>query len=158
VVEETTSMAFHVVRYSNAQDHDLHEQSFPTQKDAVEFVEKIESRYQYIWLLEWGIYRVGGKKLTGYIYYWWSRAVSQTNWRECPDAGWGRPTDRKYLIEYQPLMYKSKRFAHLNVRASPTGNRIEAPSTRGERRPDGSQQQLALVDSDNEPVTRQSEA
>jgi hypothetical protein len=34
-------MAFHIVRYSNAQDHDLHEQSFPNQKDAVEFVEKI---------------------------------------------------------------------------------------------------------------------
>jgi len=61
---------------------------------------KIESRYQYIWLLEWGIYTAGGKKLTNYIYYWWSPAVSQTNWGECPDAGWGRPTDRKYLSEY----------------------------------------------------------
>jgi len=144
----------HEVRYSNTAYQDIHEKIFQTQKDAVEFTENIQKRYRYIWLSEFGEYQTGGGKwVTGWVYYWWSSAVTETEWGEPPDAGWGRPTDRKYLIEYQPLLYKSKRFVHLNVRASPTGNRSEAPSSQGERRQDSSQQQLAVVDSDSEAVT-----
>ena len=144
----------HSVRYSNAAYQDMHEKNFQTQKDAVEFVESIQGRYRYIWLSEFGAYQTGGGKwVSDWVYYWWSSAVTETEWGECPDAGWGRPAFRKYHTPYRPLFHKSKRFAHLNVRASPTGNRIEAPSSQGERRQDSSQQQLAVVDSDSEAVT-----
>ncbi len=144
----------HNVRYSNAAYQDMHEKIFQTQKDAVEFVESIEKQYRYIWLSEFGEYQTGGGKwVMAWVYYWWSSAVTETEWGERPDAGWGRADFRKYHTPYRPLFHKSKRFAHLNVRASPTGNRSEAPSSQGERRQDSSQQQLAVVDSDSEAVT-----
>ena len=144
----------HEVRYSNTAYQDIHEKIFQTQKDAVEFTENLQKRYRYIWLSEFGEYQTGGGKwVMAWVYYWWSSAVTETEWGERPDAGWGRADFRKYHTPYRPLFHKSKRFAHLNVRASPTGNRIEAPSSQGERRPDSSQQQLALVDSDSEAVT-----
>ena len=146
-------MSRHLVEYSNTAYQDIHDTLFQSQKDAVEFIERTQRRYKYIWLLEFGRYKRGANWVTCWIYYWWSPAVAETDWGECPDAGWGRPTDRKYLIEYQPLLYKPKRFAHLNVRASPTGNRSEAPSSQGERLLDSSRQQRALVDGDSEVVT-----
>jgi hypothetical protein len=115
------SMVSHIVRYSNNADPEHHEQLFPTQKDAVEFAETILKSYRYVWLLEWGKYRnISRKQFSGYIYYWWSPAVAKTDWGECPNAGWGRPKGRRHLVEYQRMVYKTERWAHLNVRASAT--------------------------------------
>jgi hypothetical protein len=145
----------HNVRYSNAAYQDMHEKNFETQKDAVEFVESIEKRYRYIWLSEFGEHQTGGGKwVTDWVDYWWSSAVTETEWGERPDAGWGRAAFRKYHTPYRPLFYKSKRFAHLNVRASPMATRVEAPSSQTKPIPSGSQRQRALdcVDSDSEAV------
>jgi hypothetical protein len=107
--------------YSNAGYHDIHEKRFDTQKEAVEVAEASMKRYRFVWLSELGEYQTRkGKWITGPVYYWWSSAVSETDWGGSPDAGYGRPADSKHLAPYRPLLYKAKRFAHLNVRALPT--------------------------------------
>jgi hypothetical protein len=145
----------HRVMYSDSADPNSHDQGFRLHEDAIEFAENILKQHRFVWLSEYDIYRNrGGRRLTSWIYYWWSPAVAKTEWGTCPDAGWGRPHSRKSLIKYEPLLYRAgSKYAHLNVRASPTGNRIEAPSSQGECRQDSSQQQLAVVDSDSEAVT-----
>ena len=142
----------HNVRYSNAAYQDMHEKNFQAQKDAVEFVESIEKRYRYIWLSEFGEYQTGGGKwVMAWVYYWWSSAVTETEWGERPDAGWGRPHRLRSLIKYEPLLYRGLNLAHLNVRASPVGKRgAGAPSSQTECVPTNTQQHHALagVDSD----------
>lgn len=108
--------------YSNAAYLDIHEKVFQTQKDSVEFAEAVLTRYRFVWLSEWAEFQTGsGKWITGWVYYWWSPAVSETEWGRCPDAGYGLPSGRKHLAPYRPLFYKPKRFAHWNARALPTG-------------------------------------
>jgi|SRR5208282_817626 len=136
----------HIVSYSNAPYQDLHEQFFRTHPDAVEFAERFGKSYRYIWLCELGEYQTGtGKWVRDWIYHWWSAAVTETDWGECPDAGWGRPESRKHLAPYRPVLFKGKRYAHLNVRASPTRVSVEAPSSRTEHLLNSVQQQQALV-------------
>jgi hypothetical protein len=150
----------HRVTYSASADRNFQDQRFQLHEDAIEFAENMLKQHRFVWLLEYGRYRNrGGRRFTCWIYYWWSPAVTKTDWGECPDAGWGRPRGRRSLVKYEPLLYSDvSKNAHLNVRASPTRNRVEAPSRRTKQILESSQQQLALVDSDNEPVSRQSEA
>jgi len=43
-------------------------------------------------------------------------------------------TGIRTLIKYEPLLYREgSKYAHLNVRASPTRNRAEVPSSQTER-------------------------
>jgi hypothetical protein len=124
----------HRVMYSDSADPNSHDQGFRLHEDAIEFAENMLKQHRFVWLSEYGIYRNrGGKRLTSWIYYWWSPAVAKTEWGKCPDAGWGRPHGRRSLIKYEPLLYKGPGLAHLNVRASPTGNRVEVPSSQTER-------------------------
>jgi len=122
-------MPGHIVTFSNAAYHDIHERFSDTQKDAVEFAERILKMYRYVWLSELGEYKTkAGRWNKDRVYYWWSPAVGETEWGECPDAGRGRPAGRKYLTAYRPRLYKSKNLAHLNVRAAPTGRTATASS------------------------------
>jgi hypothetical protein len=116
-------MSRHIVRYSNAPYQEIHDKALQTQKDAVEFAEAVLKIYRYVWLSEFGQYQTrSGRWVTDWIDTWWSPAVSETEWGECPDAGYGRPAFRKHLVPYRPLLYKAKTFAHLNARALPTGS------------------------------------
>ena len=110
----------HTVEYSDHPYHGGAAKGFSTQKEAVEFAESAMKRYRCIWLGEYGEFQTGsGKWLKGFVYYWWTPTVSASDWGPCPDAGYGRPAGRKYLTPYRPRIYKSRRWAHLNVRASP---------------------------------------
>jgi hypothetical protein len=40
----------HEVRYGHSAYHGIHDCVFPTQKEAVEFAERIQKQYRYIWL------------------------------------------------------------------------------------------------------------
>jgi hypothetical protein len=136
----------HSVRYSNSAHHSFRDQTFHLHEDAIKFAENVLKQHKYVWLSEYGRYRNrGGKWITCWIYHWWSPAVTKTDWGECPDAGWGRPHGRRSLINYEPLLYKASRFAHLNVRASPTRETVKAPSSQGERNPRNAQGSRALV-------------
>jgi len=116
----------HRVTYSNAAYQDFHRESFSSQKDAVEFAERIQKSYRYIWISELGKYREAADKwVMAWIYYWWSPAATETDWGECPDQWWGYPEGRKYLSEYRPLVYRGKQFAHLNVRASSRADTVK---------------------------------
>jgi hypothetical protein len=127
-------MPGHIVTFSNTAHHDIHERFSDTQKDAVEFAERILKMYRYVWLSELGEYKTkAGRWIRDRVYYWWSPAVGETEWGECPDAGRGRPAGRKYLTAYRPLLYKSKKLAHLNVRATPTDRTAAAPSNQTKR-------------------------
>lgn len=116
----------HEVRYGNSGYHDIHWRICSTQKEAVEFAERIEKQYRYIWLAECGEYKTpSGRRVEAWIDYWWSPAVAATEWGECPDAGWGQPAGKQYRTRYQPLLYKGKRFVHLNERASATAVAVD---------------------------------
>jgi hypothetical protein len=147
----------HRVMYGNSADHNSPDQCFRLHEDAIEFAENMLKQHRFVWLLECGRYRNrGGRRLTCWIYYWWSPAVTKTDWGECPDAGWGRPQGRRSLVKYEPLLYREgSKYAHLNVRASPTRNGAEAPSSQTNQILKSSQQLRALVDSDREAATRQ---
>src|ERR1700739_3404498 len=138
------------VRYSNAAYQEFHDKSFSTQKDAGEFAERLLQSYRYIWLSEFGDYRTaGGNWVRDWIVYWWSAAVTETEWGECPDPGWGRPAGHKYLREYRPIVFRSKKRAHLNVRICPTGDRAQAPSGQRDCISDNAQGSHALVGVDS---------
>jgi hypothetical protein len=147
----------HRVMYSDSADPNSHDQSFRLHEDAIEFAENMLKQHRFVWLSEYGIYRNrGGRRLTSWIYYWWSPAVAKTEWGTCPDAGWGRPHGLRSLIKYEPLLYKALRLAHLNVRASPMGKSGPgAPSSQTERVLTNTQQHHALagVDSDRQAVS-----
>jgi hypothetical protein len=125
-------MGLHEVRYSNDAYLNLHSEMFRTQKDAVEFIERLPKAYRYVWLSETGEYKTpGGKWVSDWICYWWSPPVAATDWGPCPDSGWGYPgcpPRRRFLVPYRPRLYNSPRHAHLNVRASPV--RPEAPTEK----------------------------
>ena len=117
----------HGVRYSHSAYLSIDYKGVWTQKEAVEFAERIQKQYRYIWLSEYGEYKTaGGNWVESWIDYWWSPPVTETDWGACPDAGWGQPADRKYLTRYRPLLYRGSR-AHLNVRASATAEEVTAP-------------------------------
>ena len=117
--------------YSDSADPYFRDQGFRLHEDAIEFAKNVLKQHRFVLLLESGVYRNrGGKRLTGWIYYWWFPAVTKTDWGQCPDAGWGRPLGRSSLVEYQPRLYKPKSLAHLNVRASPTGKTVEVSSSQ----------------------------
>jgi hypothetical protein len=111
---------YHMVEYSDNPYHGGSSKDLSTQKEAVEFAERMMKRYRCIWLAEWAKFQTGsGKWVSGYVYYWWSQAVTTSDWGKCPDAGYGRPARRKYITPYRPLQFRSKSMAHLNERASP---------------------------------------
>lgn len=146
----------HWVRYSDSADPNFRDQSFRLHEDAIEFAEKALKQHRFVWLLECGVYRNrGGRRLTCWIYYWWSPAVAKTDWGECPNAGWGHPLGRRSLVKYEPLLYREgSKYARLNIRASPARNRV-AGAHRAERtESDSCRQERALVDSDSETATR----
>jgi hypothetical protein len=93
-----------------------------------------------------------------WIDYWWSPAVTKTDWGKCPDTGWVRPQGLRSLVEYQPLLYKGARFAHLNVRASPTRDTVKAVPGETGRTPIYAQGPRALVGGDSEAVRTLPEA
>lgn len=146
----------HWVRYGESADPDSRGQSFWLHEDAIEFAENALKQHRFVWLLEYGVYRDGGgRRLTGWIYYWWSPAVTKTDWGECPDAGWGRPAGRRSLVKYEPLLYRQgSKYARFNVRASPTGSRAAGRIEPNEAESDSCRQQRAPVDSDRETTTR----
>jgi hypothetical protein len=120
----------HEVKYGHSASHSINARIFSTQKEAVEFAESIEKQYRYIWLSEWGEYKTpGGRRFQAWIDYWWSPAVTKTDWGECPDAGWGRPVRRKRLVQYRRILYRGKR-AHLNERASASAEMVESNPAR----------------------------
>jgi hypothetical protein len=119
----------HWVRYSDTADPNFRDQSFRLHEDAIQFAEKALKQHKFVWLLQYGVYQnSGSKRLTSWIYYWWSPAVTKTDWGECPDAGWGRPLGRRSLVKYEPRLYiEGSEYARFSVRASPTGNRVAGP-------------------------------
>jgi hypothetical protein len=52
----------HRVAYSNAAYHDFHRQAFSTQKEAIEFAERILKSYNYVWISEFGKYQTKIRK------------------------------------------------------------------------------------------------
>jgi hypothetical protein len=127
----------HIVEYAHTVYGHGSVKSFQTQSEAVEFAESIMERFRCIWLVEWAEYQTGaGKWKWGYVYYWWSTAVTASEWGERPDAGYGRPARRKYPVPYRPFRYKSARFAHLNVRASPV-REMDEPGFSEAKRTEG---------------------
>jgi hypothetical protein len=114
-------MPRHIVEYSADGYLRRHEEIFYTQKDAVEFSENLPSAYKYVWLLEWGEYQTQRKNwVQSWIYYWWSPAVTTTDWGPCPDSGWGYPPSRRFLTKYRRKDYSvNSRHSYRNVRASP---------------------------------------
>ena len=102
----------HEVRYGHSSYHGIHRHICSTQKEAVEFAERIQKQYRYIWLSEWGEYRTPARRrVQAWIDYWWSAAVGEAEWGQPPDAGWGQPAGRKYRTRYQPLLYHQGRNA-----------------------------------------------
>ena|ERR1700730_6077418 len=149
----------HMVMYSASAYRGIRERNFSLHEDAIEFAEDMLKQVKYVWLLEYGTYKQkGGRRITSWIYHWWSPAVTKTDWGECPYAGWGRPCGRRFLIEYEPLLYQTKGSAHLNVRASPTRITVEAPSNQTERTPTNAQGSRTPVGVDGEPARVQPEA
>ena len=143
----------HIVRYSTSAYCGIREQSFSLHEDAIEFAENMLKQVKYVWLSEYGKYRQnGGRWITCWICYWWSPPVTKTDSGECPDAGWGRPHGRRSLIKYEPLLHKGSRFAHRNVRASPTREPVKALSSQGKRILKNTLRTLFGVNGDSEPV------
>src|ERR1700730_6317606 len=71
----------HRVMYSNSSDPNSYDQRFRLHEDAIEFAENILKQHRFVWLSEYGIYRNRGRRrLTSWIYYWWSPAVAKTEW------------------------------------------------------------------------------
>jgi hypothetical protein len=78
----------HEVRYGHSAYHGINYRLLRTQKEAVEFAERIQNQYRYIWLSETGEYKTTrGKWVSSWIDYWWSPPVAETDWGACPDAG-----------------------------------------------------------------------
>ena len=122
----------HIVMYSAFADRGIREQDFALHEDAMRFAEDMLKQVSYVWLSEYGTYtQRGGRRFVRLIYYWWSPAVTKTDWGECPDRRRGRPHGRRSLVEYKPLRRTGSKFAHLNVRASPTRQTVNTPSTQG---------------------------
>ena len=120
----------HIVEYAHTAHGAGHSRSFKTHKEAVEFAET-RGGFRCVWLAEWAEYQTGGGKWrTGFVYSWWSPAVAEaTEWGEPPKTDYGRPAGRKYHVPYRPYRYKSAKYAHLNVRATPVPEPDETRSS-----------------------------
>lgn len=114
-------MPRHGIEYSADAYSGRHYKIFDIQKDAVEFIERLPPAYKFVWLLEWGEYQTQRKNwVQSWIYYWWSPAVTATDWGPCPDSGWGCPPSRRFLVRYRPKLYPDNgKYSYRNERASP---------------------------------------